>query len=69
MKSVATKTATVIMEVEKKDTELMLRHSKENNAEISVATKEDYVAIIKILSKRFLSRQRCFMSRKKMEET
>ena len=34
--------------------ELMLRQNKELKVEISVLTKEDYVATIKLLSKRFL---------------
>ena len=46
--SIVTKTAIVVTEVMKNYEKLMLRHSKENKAEISVATKEDYVATIKI---------------------
>ena len=46
--SVATKTATVTTEVEKNYKKLMLRHNKENKAEISVSTKDDYVTTIKI---------------------
>ena len=38
----------VATEVENNYKKLMLRHSKENKAEISVTTKEDYVATIKI---------------------
>ena len=46
---VATKMATFTTEVEKNYKKLMLRHSKENKAEISVATKEDYVTTIKVV--------------------
>ena len=53
--SVATKTATVTIEVEKNykknvaTQKLMLRHSKELKAEVSIATKEDYVLTIKVV--------------------
>ena len=47
--SVTTKTVIVVTEVEKNHKKLMLRHSKENKAEIYVATKEDYVETIKIV--------------------
>ena len=40
---VVTKTATVMTEVEKKDTETYVAHNKENKAEISIATKMFYV--------------------------
>ena len=52
--SVATKTTIVATEFEnnyKKNVptlKLMLRHNKELKVEISVATKEDYVATIKV---------------------
>ena len=48
MNSITTKTVIVAKKVEKNHKKLMLRHSKENKAEISVAIKEDYVTIIKI---------------------
>ena len=55
MNSVATNTVTVLTEVEKNykknvtTQKLMLRHSRELKAEVSVATKEDYVATIKVV--------------------
>ena len=55
VKSIVTKTATVATKVEKNykknvaTHKLMLRHNKELKAEVSVATKEDYVATIKVV--------------------
>ena len=54
MNSIAKKTAIIETEVKKNykknvtTQKLMLRHNKELKAEISIATKEDYVATIKI---------------------
>ena len=53
--SVVTKTTTIAIEVKKNykknvtTQKLMLRHSKELKAEVSVATKEDYVTTIKVI--------------------
>ena len=49
MRSVATKMASVMIEVENNYKKLMLQHNKENKVEISVMAKEDYVMIIKIV--------------------
>ena len=54
MNFVVTKTTIVAIEVEKNyknvvTQKLMLRHNKEPKAEIYIVTKEDYVAIIKVI--------------------
>ena len=46
--TIAKKKATIVTEVEKNYKKLMLEHGQENKAEIFVATKKDYVVIIKI---------------------
>ena len=45
---IATKRLLSRQKLRRKTQKLMLRHSKGNKAEISMATKEDYVATIKI---------------------
>ena len=49
MNPVVKKTTIDATEVEKNYKKLMLRHNTELKAEISIATKEDYVATIKIV--------------------